>query len=147
MGWRRIAGVPQPQLGPQLPRLFPFLPPPELPLRRPAPSVFPSRVRNQPRHIRGGEEVQDRLAAPLVGEEVPNLGVIIFLAGFPSHLRPQDFPLGIPLGAILEEVLSGLGLALAPPALGGGPVLRPVKVPSSETVTRLQVGEQHQSCP
>jgi len=42
------------------------------------------------------------------------------------HLCPRDLLLGLPLGAHLEEVILRLRPVPAPPALSGGPVLRPM---------------------
>jgi hypothetical protein len=56
-----------------------------------------------------------------------------------SHLRPQDFLLALPVGAVLEEMLPCLGSVRAPPAPGGGPDLHPLGILASETVTRLQL--------
>jgi hypothetical protein len=45
------------------------------------------------------------------------------------------------MGAILEEVLPGLGPVRAPPALSWGPILRPLEVLASEAMTYLQLVE------
>jgi len=58
--------------------------------------VFLNQPLTQPPHSRGGEEVQDRLAASLVGEEVPDFEPI--LASLPvslSALPPTGFSAGV----------------------------------------------------
>jgi len=56
---------------------------------------------------------------------------------FPLHLYPQDLLPGLLFGGNLEEVIPCLRPARAPPALSGGPALRPVQVLPSEAVTGL----------
>jgi hypothetical protein len=56
-------------------------------------------------HIRGGKEVKDRPAAPLIGEKVTDLEPIFSSTRLLPHFRPQDLLLGLPVGAILEKVL------------------------------------------
>jgi hypothetical protein len=54
-------------------------------------------------HIRGGEEVQYRLAAPLISERVPDLESVGFRpSGLATYRCPQDLLLGLPVGAVLE---------------------------------------------
>jgi len=97
--WGRAAGAPQ-LLQPLPPR-----PPASSPLPHPAPLGSHSGenfalgdssagVWHSPPHIRGGREVQDRLAAPLVREEPPELEPILA----PPGLRPQALVLALPLG-------------------------------------------------
>lgn len=57
------------------------------------------------------------------------------------HIRPQDSLLGLLVGAVLGNVLPGLDLVQALPALGCGPVLRPLEELASETKARLQLVE------
>jgi len=57
--------------------LFPILPLPEFALRRPTLRVFLSRGWDPTTHIYGGEGVQDRLAAPSIGEEMPDLEMVL----------------------------------------------------------------------
>jgi hypothetical protein len=79
--------------------LFPFIPSPEFLLRRLAWGVFLSWLRGHPSHIRGGEEVQDRLAASLVGEEIPDLEPVLTSPCLPPYLCPQGFLLAFPVRA------------------------------------------------
>jgi hypothetical protein len=78
-----------------------FFPRAQLPLRHLPRGVFLSRAWNPPPHINGGQEVQDRLAAPLIGEVLRNLTRFLPLAHLardailqtwqcrlPAHPRP-----------------------------------------------------------
>jgi hypothetical protein len=84
---------------------------------RPDRVIF-SRDPDTPAHIRGGEEIQNRLAAPPIGE-VPDFKPVLPPPGLLAHLRPQNLLLGLPVGAVLEDVLPRLRPVWAPPALGG----------------------------
>jgi len=48
-----------------------------------------------PPHIRGGEEAQNRPAAPRIGEEVPDLEPVLPSPGLLPSLRPQNLLLGL----------------------------------------------------
>jgi len=63
-------------------------------------------------HIRSAEEIQNRLAAPRIGEEVPDLETILPPLGPIPSLRPQNLLLGLPVGAVFEDVLPGPPAAL-----------------------------------
>jgi len=91
----------------------------------------------QPPHACSREEVQDRLAAALIGKEVPDHKPVIASACLSSHLCLQDFQLAFPEWAVLEDMLTRLDLVRALPALGGGLLLRP----QTETASR------DESCP
>ena len=93
---------------------LPFL---SAPLRRLALCVFLSQGWDQPPLVRGREEVQDRLAAALVGEEVPDLEAVLTSPRLSSHLYPQDFLPALPERARLEEVLPRLCPVFLPVAL------------------------------
>jgi len=97
--------------------------------------------RHPPSHVRGGEEVQYRLPAPLIRQEVPDLPSVFPLPRLLPYLRPQDLLLGLPLRTHLEEVLSSLIRVPAPPTLRGGPILRPIEVLPSQAVPRLDLIE------
>jgi hypothetical protein len=92
-----------------------------------------------PAYIRGCGEVQDRLTASLIGEEIPDLEPALTSPCLLPHLCPQSFLLAFPVRAALKEVLPCLGPVSALPALSGGLLLRPHEVLASETVTRLQL--------
>jgi len=62
----------------------------------------------------------------------------LFPPRFPLAPLPQDLLLGLPLGAHIEEVTPCLCPVPTPPALSGGPILRPVYALPSEAVTCLQ---------
>jgi len=59
----------------------------------------------------------------------------------PSSPPPTGSSAGLPLGALLKEVVSGLGSVTAPPALRGGPLLCPVEVLPGQAVARLDLVE------
>jgi len=85
--------------------------------------------------------IHSRLVAGLFCEEVLDPKPI---HPPPSHLQrfgPQDFLLSLPAGSVLEEALPGLDPVRAPLALGCGPVLGPLEVLGSETVTCLRLVE------
>jgi len=114
---------------------------PHLQLRHRAHSVVLCLSRRPPSHIRRGEKVQYSPAAPPISQEVPNLPPVLPPPRLLLHLRPQDFLLRLPLGALLEEVVPGLRSVPAPPALRAGPSLRPVEVLAGQAVPRLQLVE------
>jgi len=105
------------------------------PILTPRPRVYLSR--DQPSHIRSGEEVQYRLAAPAVGKEVPDLEPALPPPCLLPHFCPHDLLLGFPLGVRLEEVIPRLRWALAPPALESRAALRPLEILPREAVTCL----------
>ena len=84
-----------------------------------------------------------RLAAPHIGEdpEVLDLEPALSPPASLPHICLQDLLLGLPFGPCLEEVVPCLCPARAPPALSGGPALRPVQVLPSEAMTCLQLVE------
>jgi len=84
--------------------------------------VFLSRLRRQPRHVRGGEEVKDHLSASLVGGEVPDLELVPTSSYLPPHLCPQDLLLALPVRtAQLKRYSRVWALYVrASPALSGG---------------------------
>jgi hypothetical protein len=71
------------------------------------------------------EEVEYCLATLPIGEEVPDLEPALPRPFFLPNLRPQPLLLFLRLGAVLEDMLPRLRLVPAPPALRGGPILRP----------------------
>jgi len=92
-------------------------------------------------------EVQDRLAAPLVCEQLRYLGAISgadrarVLSGLCQDSSLESLLLALPLRAVVEEMFAGLGLVLAPPAFGVWPTRRPLEVLACETVPRLQLAK------
>ena len=103
-------------------------------------SLFLSRGWDQP--PTSMVEVQDRLAAALVGEaELPDLEPAFTSPCLSQHLRPQDFLLVFPERAPLEEMLPRLGPVRASQTLSSRLFLRPREVLSSETMARLQLVE------
>ena len=101
---------------------------PRRPPPRPAP-VFP-----HPSRI----EIKDRPAAPPVSQKVSHLPPVLPPPSLLLHLHSQDLLLRLPLGALFEEVIPGLRSVSVPPALRGGPILRPVEVQPSQSVPRLE---------
>jgi len=79
---------PAPSSQPPAATPFPFPSLPEFPLRRLTLRVSPSRDRLS--RVRSEEEVQYRLAAPRIGEEVPGRGPALPPPGFLPNLCPQD---------------------------------------------------------
>jgi len=75
----------------------------------------------------------------LVGEELRDLEPVFARAGFFSGHRPQSLLLAIPLRAVLEQMLSCLGLVVVPPALGVWPSRGLLQVLSREAVARLEL--------
>jgi len=75
------------------------------------------------------------VATPFVGGEVPDLESIL------AHCRPRNLLLVLPLRTVLGKMFSPLGLVLvlAPPALGGGLVLRPLEVLAGEAAACLRL--------
>ena len=71
-----------------------------------------------PSHVRGGEEVQHCPPASLIGQQVSDRPPALPPLGLLQHLRPQNFLLHLPFRTHLEEMISRLRGALAPPALG-----------------------------
>jgi len=106
-----------------------------------ASSDFSSRLWGQPPYISGGETVQDRLAALLIGDEVPDLEPVLTSPCLPPPLCPQEFLLASPVRTALEEMLLCLGSVRTPAALSGGKPLRPHEVLTSEAMTHLQLVE------
>ena len=98
-------------------------------------------LRHLPANICGREEVQHHLAALPIDQEVPYLPPILPPPSLLLHLHPQDLLLWLPLGALLEKIVLGLRLVLAPPALRCGLVLCPVEVLPSQTVPCLELVE------
>jgi hypothetical protein len=94
-----------------------------------------------PANIRGGEDVQHRLAAPRVGKEVPGFEPVLSLPGLLLHLRPQNLLLGLPFGVLPEDMLPCLSPVRTPPALSGKPTPRPLQVLAGEAVAHLQLVE------
>jgi len=78
------------------------------------PDILPTSV--------GCEENEDRLAAQLIGEQLRNFGTVPppsgawELLGLPQDGSPEGFLLAPPLGAVLEQMFTGLNAVLAPPA-------------------------------
>ena len=68
-------------------------------------------------HVRSPEELEDRLAAPLVREQFRHHPLVLRALCVLLHLRPHRLLLGSPSGAVLEQVLPGLSGLAAPPAL------------------------------
>jgi len=99
-----------------------------------------TRMRLKP-HVRGGEEVQYRPPSPLICQEVPHLPPVLPPPSLLPHLRPQGHLLGFPLRTHLEEVLPSLVRVPAPPALRGGPILRPIEVLLGQAMPRLDLVE------
>jgi len=122
-------------LGPRSLLLHPL---PHLQLRHRAHRVLLCLRRNPPSNIRRGEEVQHCPAATRIGQEVARLPPVLPPPGLLLNLRPQDFLLRLPFGALLEEVVPGLRSVPAPPALWGGSPRRPVQVLPGQAVPRLQ---------
>jgi len=79
----------------------PFIPLLEIPLRFFTLSNSLSRLWAQPPNIGGGEEVQDRLTASLIDEEVPDLESALTSVLLPPYLCPQGPLLGLPVRAVL----------------------------------------------
>lgn len=72
----------------------------------------------------------------------PDLEPILAPPGLPPHLRPQVLLLALPMRVILEGMLQCLSPARAT-SVGGGPVLCPLNVQTSETAPYLHlVGPQ-----
>lgn len=124
-GVGRNVAVPRPWH--QSPRSRPFPASPEFVLRRLSLCVLLSRRWDPPPHHRDGEEVRNRLAAPRIGE-VLDLEPVITSPSLPPHLRPLNLLLGLPVGAVLEEVLHCLGT-----------VKVPLRVLAGEAVAYLQL--------
>ena len=76
---------------------------PHLQLRHRAHSVILYLSRHPPSDIRRGEEVQYRLAAPPIGQEVPHLPPVLPSPRLLLHLRPQGLLLWPPLWACLKR--------------------------------------------
>jgi len=78
------------------------------------PDVLPTSV------VAGKNE--DRLAAPLIGEQLRNFGTVPppsgawELLGLLQDGCPEGLLLAPPLGAVLEQMFTGLDAVLAPPA-------------------------------
>ena len=68
---------------------------------------------------------QDRAAASLICEQVPDREAVSPFSCLLSYLRPQGLLLRLPLLTFLKQVVSCLSLALAPPACRRIRVLRP----------------------
>jgi len=90
-------------------------------------------------HPRGAQEAQDRSSAPLVCQQVPDRESILASSRFLSNFCPQGLLLRSPLLAVLEQVLPGLRLVLAPPACRRIRVLCPLQVLCCAAVPRPEL--------
>ena len=85
-------------------------------------SVSYHRWARRPSDVCGCEKIEDRLAAPLIGEQLRNFGTAPppsgawELLGLLHDGCPEGFLLAQPLGAALEQMFTGLDAVLAPPA-------------------------------
>ena len=117
---------------------------PALPPTQPADALAPRALLLRPRltalrlclhrhlsaHVRSPEELEDRLAAPLVREQFRHLPLALPALCVLLHFCPHRLMLGSPSVAVLEQVLLGLSGSAVPPALVVLPQFDPLQVSS-----------------
>jgi len=113
--------------------------------RAPIPTLTPPvgflfRGRHYLPNVGRREEIENRLATPPVGKELPDPPPALPPPCLLPHFRPEDLMLPLPLRTHLEEVVCRLCWALTPPALGVGAVFGPVQLLSGTAVPPPSAG-------